>query len=342
MLRSPLLPLSLLALCALLLAPLAAAEEPAKGDIQRIASDEEAAAALEVFHKDFKARGLSGEEKLSQRDWAMSQLARLQHPDIVEALAKITKSSDDTLRVLAVIYLGEQTELPGLVGPHVLKALKRGSKDPVMVLSALQSLGNVRYLGATEVLAQHLEHRDFAVKKAAIQAIGQIGEMRLWKEVLRLAGVAVKTGDDVSGGTDQDSNNKEEVVEEGYSYDGVEVTYDTGAADDSDQKMAEKIGKEKLAANKAKAQAAAGAKGSTGGGGASIGSGATGKGGVARDPKELLPFVLKTLWQLTGERFQNSKEVAEWVKAHREDIRERVKLLDALEKAQKEEAKELK
>ena len=43
---------------------------------------------------------------------------------------------------------------------------------------------------------------------------------------------------------------QEEVVEEGYSYEGVEVTYDTGTAGDGDQKMAEKIGKAKLAANK--------------------------------------------------------------------------------------------
>ena len=131
--------------------------------------------------------------------------------------------------------------------------MKRGAKDPILVLSALQGIGNLRYLGATDELATYLAHRDFAIKKASIQAIGQIGEMRLWKEVLKLAGVEVKTGDDVYASNDQQSN-KEEVVEEGYSYDGVEVTYDTGTSGDGDQKMAEKIGKEKLAANKAAAQ----------------------------------------------------------------------------------------
>ncbi len=321
----------------LLLAPLAAAEEPDPKSSAMIASDEDAAAALDQFKTEYRARGLKGEEKLSQRDWAMSELARLQHPDIVDALAKISKGSNKTLRILAVIYLGEQTELPGLAGPRILKALKRGAKEPILVLSALQSLGNLRYLGAADQLGAYLEHRDFAIKKASIQAIGQIGEMRLWKEILRLAGVEVKSGEDVNAGTDQ-QNNKEEVVEEGYSYEGVEVTYDTGTAGDGDQKMAEKIGKAKLAANKA---AATKGKGGAGGGGGSVGSTATGKGGVARDPKELLPFVLRTLWLLTGERFQNSHEVAKWVRANRQTIRERIEVLNAMEKAQKEEAKEL-
>jgi len=329
----PFLVLLLGVLC--LLAPLAAAEEPNAREDAMIASDEEATEALDRFKTEFKARGLKGEEKLSQRDFAMSELARLQHPDIVAALAKVSKSSDKTLRILAVIYLGEQTELPGVAGPYILKALKKGAKDPILVLSALQSLGNLRYLGATDQLAGYLEHRDFAIKKASIQAIGQIGEMRLWKQVMRLAGVEVKTGDDASASAD-DGGSKEEVVEEGYSYDGVEVTYDTGTAGDGDQKMAEKIGKAKLAANKAAAQ---GSKGSGGGGGGSVGSTATGKGGVARDPKELLPFVLRTLWLLTGERFQNSKEVAEWVRENRDTIKDRVEVLDAMEKAQKEEAK---
>ena len=319
-----------------LLAPLAVAEEPVPEKAAAIASAEQVAAALDRFEVDYKARGLKGEEKLSQRDWAMSELARLQHPDIVDALAKISKGSDGTLRILGVIYLGEQTELPGLAGPAILKALKRGAKDPILVLSALQSLGNLRYLGATEELKDYLEHRDFAVKKASIQAIGQIGEMRLWKQVLKLAGVEVKTGDDADSSNDQQSN-KEEVVEEGYSYEGVEVTSDTGTAGDGDQQMAEKIGKEKLAANKAAAQKGKGGIG--GGGGSSVGGASGGKGGVARDPKELLPFVLRTLWLLTGERFQNSKEVALWVRENLKTIQERVELLDAMEKAQNEDAK---
>lgn len=322
------------AMCAL--PPLAVAEEPAAAPADVIATDAEAAAALDTFKTEYKARGLKGEDKLSQRDWAMSELARRQHPDIVAALGKISKGSDKTLRILAVIYLGEQTELPGLAGPWIQKALKKRAKEPVLVLSALQSLGNLRYLGATKELAAYLEHRDFAVKKASIQAIGQIGEMRLWKQVLKLAGVEVKTGDDVTASTD--SGGKEEVVEEGYSYDGVEVTYDTGTSGDGDQKMAEKLGKAQLAKNKA---AAKGKGGGGGSGGASAGSGATGKGGVARDPKELLPFVLRTLWLLTGERFATSKDVAEWVRENRGLIKERIELLNEMEKAQKEEAKEL-
>ncbi len=328
-----------------LLAPLPLlAEEPPAADpadgagqpqAPALADDAFAAEVVELFKEEYKAKGLTGEDKYLQRDFALSKLAEVQHPEVVKALEKISKSSDETLRTLAVIYLGEQRALPGLAGPPIVKAMKRRSKDPILLISGLQSLGNLQYLGAADEIADLLRHRDFAVKKAAIQSVGEIREMRLWKEILKLAGVEVRTGDDVSAGTEQ--GGKEEVVEEGYSYEGVEVTYDTGTSGDHDQKMAEKIGKAKLAANKA----AAGGGRSGGGGGGGAGGGATARGGVSRNPKELMPFVLKTLFQLTGEQFSTSKEVAKWVIENRQVIQDRIKVLDASEKDQQQQAKDL-
>ena len=271
---------------------------------------------------------------MTQRDWAMAELSKLQHPDIVTALAKISRSPDDTLRVLAVIYLGEQTAFPGIAGEHVLSALKRNPEDIVLVLSALQSLGSLKYLGAVPEIKKLLGYEDFAVKKGAILAVGDIGEMRLWKEVCKLAGVEVKIGDDVDGRGR--GVGKEEVVSEGYSYDGVEVTYDTGTAGDGDQREAERIGQERLAANKAAAMAKAGGRGGAGGGG--VAGGATGRGGAARNPKELLPAVLTTLFKLTGEKFSSPKDVAKWVVGNRAVILAKVKELNAQQKAQEAEA----
>lgn len=298
-----------------------------------LASDEDVQAVLERFKEEYKARGLKGEEKLSQRDFALSNLAVVQHPDVVKALSKVSKASDPTLRLLGVIYLGEQTAMPGLAGPAILRAMKRARKDSTMLMSGLQSLSNLRYLGATEEVAALMEHKEFAVKKSALTAAGRIGDMRLWREILKYAGVAVRALDDIEENDGKDGGGQDEViVEEGWSYDGVEVTYDTGAAGDGDQKMAEKLGKAQLAANKA---AAGGGRGPGGGGGA------RGGGGAARDPKELLPAALDALFRLTGEKFADSREVAGWVRENKELILATIDELDAMEKQQAKDAKAL-
>jgi hypothetical protein len=61
--------------------------------------------------------------------------------------------------------------------------------------------------------------------------------------------------------------------------------------------------------------------------------------GAIRDPQELLPFAIRTLRLLTGKQFQNSKDLAQWVRDNHQVIRDRIKSLNALEKAQAEEAK---
>ena len=302
-----------------------------------MASDAETAEAIDQFHDAYRARGFAGEEKLLERDYAMSELARLQHPDVVAALAKIAKGSNQHLRILAVLYLGQQTLLPGLAGPAILKAMKKDQKEPIALISGLQSLGNLRHLSAAKEIKRQLKHRDFAVKKAAIMAVGRIGEMRLWKEIFKLAGVSVRSGDDVSEGANKQGK-KEEVVSEGYSYEGAEERVDWGLSDNSAEiAEAKRRVEAKIAANKAKAMAGSGSRG--GGGGGGVGTGATGRGGVARDPKELLPYVLRTVKDLTGEEFSHSKELAKWVRKNRQLIRDRVKELDLEEKAQKAAAK---
>lgn len=308
-------------------APAAEAAPPANSPLA-LATDEEAEAALDRFKEEYRARGLKGQEKLSQRDFALENLSAVQHPDVVKELAKIARGRQEVLRTLAVLYLGEQRALPVIAGKEVASVLKRhGKKDDVLAMSALDSLARLRYLGANELLADYLDHNNFAVKKAAIQAIGRIGDMRLWKEILALAGVSVK-----DGGA-EGSNSKEVVVEEGYSYEGAEEKVDWGMADNTAENAEAKRRVEaKIAANKAAAMAGRG--GGMGGGGATTG------GGVARSPKELLPAVLETLYMLTGEKFDDPKDLVAWVIENMDRIEDKVAMTEALEKAQEEEAKE--
>ncbi len=335
---------SLLALAAIAFLPLlagpAVAEPPAAGGVAPppLASDADANAALAKFQEDFKAKGLTGDDRLSQRDYAMGALAKVQHRLVVDALAGVTRNPDGTLRTIAVIYLGDMKALPGLAGPKVVAAMKKDASDPVLVMSGLQSLGSLRYLGAKDDIRKLLESQDWAIRKCAILAAGETRDMRLIEDVLKVVGIEIPTGKDPTGGAGApEQSGGKEVTEEGYSWEGAEAHVDTGTAGDGDQKAAEAEAKAKMAANKAAAEKSSGG-GSGGGGGGVDGGSAGGRGGAARTPKELLPAVIKTLNRLTGRSFGGPRDVKKWMAENREPVAARKKALDDEEKAQKEAA----
>jgi hypothetical protein len=273
-----------------------------------LASDADAAAAVAAFKEEFKAKGLKGEDKTAQRDWAMSKISKIQHAQVVEELADVVRGGDEKLRRIAVLYLGDQKALPGSAGRVASAALEKNRKDPRFVLSALRTIGGVGYLGAEETLRDLMKGDDFLYKKAAIVAAGETRDIRLLPDLLRIVGVTDK-GTQESGGSD------EVVVEEGYSWEGAEASVDTGTAGDGDQQAAEAQVEAELAANEAAAAAGAGAGGSKG-----SSASQRGKGGASRSPKELAPHVLKAVSRITGQSFQTPQAIVAWLKANRSKI----------------------
>lgn len=298
----------------------------------KFASDADAEAAVAKFREDWKAPGLKGDDKLMQRDFALAQLSRVAHPLVVLELGEAARTADDDLRPIAVAYLGLQKGSPALSGEQILAAMKKHAKDDVLVISGVQALGQLRYLGADDQLKALLKTEDYALKKAVIIAVGQLGDMRLMDELLKLLGVDPneKAPD---GGKDDPKSGGKEVVDEGYSYEGAEATVDTGTAGDGDQKAAEAKVKDQIARNKA---AAGGGKGGGGGGGAGSGVGGTGgRGGSARSKEELKPYILKALKALTGETFMSSKELRVWLSKSGPQIAAKKKTSAELEAEQK-------
>ena len=333
---------------AILLAPVivfgraASAEDP-KPEVKAptIATDEEAAAALEKFKEEWKAKGLKGDDRISQRDFAMGNLAKVQHKDVVEALARVTSDPDATLRTLAVIYLGEQKACPGSSGAKVAGALKKNADDTVLVMSALQSVGTLKYLGAGDAVKGYLKDQDFALKKSAIAAVGATGDMRLIDDLLLVAGIVVNTDHDGKGAPTEPEKKDGKETTDGYSWEGADASVDTGSSGDSDQKAAEAAAKAKMAANKAAADAAHKTSGGTGssGGGSAGGEGATGgRGAAGRTTQELIPFVRDALKKLTGEQFHGAGEIKAWISEHRDEIAAKKKALDDEEHRQAADA----
>jgi hypothetical protein len=322
-----------------------------------LASDAEAAEALATFREEFKARGLRGEDELSQKDWAMSRLASVQHASVVDALAKASRDRHETVRTLAVIYLGEQRALPALAGDAVVKAMERNDKNTVLIMSGLQSLGSLKYLGARSVIEKLIAHQDFAIRKAAISAVGSIGDMRMLDRILKLVGIDFKgiqsqasgAGAEGSGSgtSDGSSSGGSEVVSEGYSWEGAEAVVDYGHADNTQENAEAKAKAEaQIAQNKAEAEARAnqgsGLGGPTGGspasgaGGSGSAGATTARGGTARTPQELMPAILRTLWQLTGEKFSGPGQVRRFLLQNARHIADIQGRLDLLEKEQRQ------
>jgi len=275
-------------------APGKKAEEKAK-PIPALATGEEVAEALAAFKKAFKAKGMKGDEKLAEQDWAIRQLAEVQHPKVVDALVKLTKHRSEEIRTSAVIQLGAQRRIPGYAGHAVGAAMKRHGKDATMQMAGLAAIANLRYLGATEIIQKLMGHHDYAVKKNALVTIGKLEDHRFIDEIVKLM-KALK-------------------LEKGASWDGVEVNYDTGASGDSDQKMAEKLGKAAAAKNKKKGR------------------------GSARSQRDIGPVVLELMFDLTGEQFTGGIAARKWLGENRKHVDTLVGVRKAEATAQATEAK---
>jgi len=332
MLRASACALVLVLLAGILLIPATFAED-AKDAPQKLtlASDERAQQALAEFKEDWKATGLKGDDKVSQRDYAMRKISKIQHPDIVDALGKASRSSDSDVRMIALIYLGDQKALPHLAAQHVLKAMRKSKKDIVLLMTGLQSLGELKYLGAREDIRDLIKHQEFVVKKAAIAAVGRIGDKRMLREVLAALGMKVTE----DGKEPEKKESAKEVTEEGYSWDGAEAVVDRGESDNTQENADAKAKAEaQIAANKAAAEA--GRSGGNGGGGGLTGTGTGGgRGGSSRSTDELIPTILRTLKALTGEEFAKPSAIREWLVANHDQLVADQKALDEKEKAQK-------
>jgi len=212
--------------------------KPAKSAaIPPLASDDVATEALKVFKTAFKAKGYKGEEKVAEQDWALRQLAKVQHPKVVDALAKVTKHRDELLRTAALIQLGAQRRIPGYAGLAVIEAMKRQKKDSTFLMAGLDAIANLRYMGAREVLVTLMKHHDYAVVKNTLVTIGRMEDKRFVDDIVKLM-KALK-------------------IEKGAKWDGASASHDSGAAGDHDQKVAEKKAKAAIAKNKGKGKRSA-------------------------------------------------------------------------------------
>ena len=228
-----------LILAVLAAAPLAAAplraEEPAKEappkPVPPLATTVDAKAAIAKFKAEFK-----GKDVAKKAD-AVDALGDVNHPFVVDELVKVSRHKDPELRAAAFQNLERQRAIPDVAGKAVLSGLDLKSKDVVAVTSVIDTVEALKHRGSLHVLLALCRHDDHAVVRAALDALGDMKDVRALDTVLELL--------------------KELKVEEGVKWDGASASVDTGTAGDGDQKAAEAQARAAAAGNARKGKSAA-------------------------------------------------------------------------------------
>ena len=216
-------------------APSARAEEPAKAaapkPIPPLATTVDAKAAIAAFKAEFK-----GKDVAKKAD-AVDALGAVNHPFVVDELVKVTRHKDPELRAAAYQNLERQRAIPDVAGKAVLSGLDLKSKDVEAVTHVIDTVEVLRHRGSLPVLLALCRHDDHAIVRAALDAIGDMKDVRALDAVLELL--------------------KELKVEDGVKWDGASASVDTGTAGNGDQQAAEAQARAAAAGNARKGKSAA-------------------------------------------------------------------------------------
>lgn len=216
-------------------APSARAEESAKAaapkPIPPLATTVDAKAAIAAFKAEFK-----GKDVAKKAD-AVDALGAVNHPFVVDELVKVTRHKDPELRAAAYQNLERQRAIPDVAGKAVMSGLDLKSKDVEAVTHVIDTVEVLRHRGSLPVLLALCRHDDHAIVRAALDAIGDMKDVRALDAVLELL--------------------KELKVEDGVKWDGASASVDTGTAGNGDQQAAEAQARAAAAGNARKGKSAA-------------------------------------------------------------------------------------
>lgn len=205
----------------------AGAEKPAPP----LASTADAKAAVAKFKSEFKGKDMH------KRADAVDALSDVNHPLVVDELLKVTKHKDPEVRAAAFQGLARQRAIPDVAGRAVIAGVDAKSKDVETLTHVVDTVEMLRHRASLPLLLAMCKHDDHAVVRAALDAIGDMKDVRALDAVLDLL--------------------KELKVEDGVKWDGASAVVDTGTAGDGDQKAAEAQAKAAGAANARKGKSAA-------------------------------------------------------------------------------------
>ena len=255
---------SFVLLAALLLAPIAAAEEKQPKKVEAV-SDEDAEQALAAFKEAYK------EKDLGAKQTAVYDLHDVPNDLVIKQLAKLLKKGKPEVRNVAAMALGGQGHNVDRAGKTLLSSFDSNYKHELVVAATLDGWRELRYFNYWPKLDKCLDDDRAAVSIRALDLLGSNKDFRAFEKILKMY---------------------KEAVPKGHSWDtGPEVTVDTGAAGDADQRAAEAKWKSQNAG-----------KGGGGGGG----------GGGKKNIRNLAQALRRCMRNLTGEDFEQFLDLEDW------------------------------
>jgi len=263
--------------------------------------DADAQQALDAFKEAFKTKDVGA------RQTAVYDLHDVPNDLVIQQLAKLLKKGKPEVRNVAAMALGGQGHNTARAGKTLMSSFERNYKHDLVIAATLDGWRELRYLGYWPKLKKCLDDDRNAVSIRAIDLIGSNGDFRPIFILMKMYKEAVPKGSSWDGG--------------------AEVTVDTGASGDTDQKAAEA---------KYKSQNA-GAGGGGGGGG----------GGGKKNMRNLAQALRRCMKNLSGEDFDTFEDFEDWlvenfVMVHRTIATQEGKDPDAAERRAKGELPDFK
>jgi hypothetical protein len=267
------------ALALLLAAGTASAQEKKEGPVPApppaekklpgpVSGDDAAKAAIERFESDFRSRDEG------KRMGAIAALGHTKNDLVTKRLATLLldHSSVDVRNAAATILDG-QYQNTALSGEYLRRALVKEKESEVQIAIAL-SLGRIAYAEAIPDMGEVLKKDDNVFVK--IELLKSYGKMKDTRALLPILDLWL-------------------VNPQGYSWEGGEVSYDSGAAGDADQKEAERQYKEKYGNQQR-------------------------KGAPPVMLKTYIQAIADAVFKITGEKLSGPNALVEWLCLHEKEL----------------------
>ena len=190
-----------------------AGDAPEAKPLPPLATNADAKAALLAYREAFKARDVAAKAD------AVDGLGKVQHPDVIVELLKLTKHREAEIRAAAFQNLAREKALPTLVGVPLGATVDAKTPDWQYVTDVIDTLSAVHFRGGLPTLVKLLHHPDQSVVRWSLDALGDSKDVRALEPVLELM--------------------HELKLDEAAKWEGGEVHVDTGASGDADQRAAE-------------------------------------------------------------------------------------------------------
>lgn len=195
---------------------------------------DEAKAAIKAFDRAFKAT-----KEIEEQQNAVYDLHDVPHDLVIRRLEKLLRHKDPRVRNVAALALGGQAHNAPLAGSILMRTYLRDFKNTEVLSSVLEAMAELRYLGYWPKAEPALKDERNAVIIRVLELLGTNEDWRAIPRLLELYRI---------------------VMPKKVSWSTGEVTVDTGAAGDADQKAAEAAWNAKYGRGGSKAAAKAKAK----------------------------------------------------------------------------------